>query len=70
MIAMMIEKSKNAGSKIGFCGQAPSDDPSYAGFLVKLGIDSISFNPDALLKGIKNIRNAEEETLKYNPYSL
>jgi len=61
MIATMISKSKKAGTKIGLCGQAPSDFPEFARFLVDEGIDSISFNPDAILKGIENIRTAEEE---------
>ena len=39
----------------------PSDIPEFARFLVKAGIDSISFNPDALLQGINNILAAEEE---------
>ena len=52
MIAMMISKAKLAGTKIGFCGQAPSDLPEFAKFLVGQGIDSVSFNPDSLLKGI------------------
>jgi len=60
MIAMMISKAKNAGVKIGLCGQAPSDFPEFAQFLVKQGIESISFNPDALLKGIENILKAED----------
>ncbi|HEU4634194.1 MAG TPA: phosphoenolpyruvate synthase, partial [Flavisolibacter sp.] len=55
MIAMMIEKAKTMGTKIGLCGQAPSDDPEFAQFLVQKGIDSISFSPDALVKGIENI---------------
>lgn len=59
MIAMMIEGAKNAHTKIGLCGQAPSDFPDFAQFLVELGIDSISFNPDALLRGIENINAAE-----------
>ncbi|PKV50618.1 phosphoenolpyruvate synthase [Aquimarina sp. MAR_2010_214] len=59
MIAMAIEKANNSGKKIGLCGQAPSDFSEYASFLVKAGIDSISFNPDALLKGIENINKAE-----------
>jgi pyruvate,water dikinase len=59
MIATMISRAKNAGAKIGLCGQAPSDFPEFAQFLVEQGIDSISFNPDALLKGIENIRKAE-----------
>ncbi|HUZ60138.1 MAG TPA: phosphoenolpyruvate synthase [Hanamia sp.] len=64
MIATMISKSKKAGTKIGLCGQAPSDFPEFAKFLVEEGIDSISFNPDAILKGIENIRKAEEEKIK------
>jgi len=63
MIATVIKKAKEAGVKIGLCGQAPSDIPAFAKFLVEQGIDSISFNPDALLKGIKNINQAEA-TLK------
>jgi pyruvate,water dikinase len=59
MIATMIHKAKKAGVKIGLCGQAPSDFPEFANFLVEQGIDSISFNPDALLKGIENINKAE-----------
>jgi pyruvate,water dikinase len=64
MIAMMIEKAKDAGAKIGLCGQAPSDFPEFAGFLVHHGIDSISFNPDALLKGIENIRKLSDVSKK------
>ncbi|HRO47547.1 phosphoenolpyruvate synthase [Agriterribacter sp.] len=60
MITTMIAKSKKAGTKIGLCGQAPSDFPEFAKFLVEEGIDSISFNPDAIWKGIENIRKAEE----------
>ena len=63
MIATVIKKAKEAGVKIGLCGQAPSDIPAFAKFLVEQGIDSISFNPDALLKGMKNINQAES-TLK------
>ncbi len=59
MIEMVIEKANQAGIKIGFCGQAPSDFPEYASFLVNAGIDSISFNPDALLQGIENMNKAE-----------
>jgi pyruvate,water dikinase len=60
MIARMIMGAKQAGRKIGLCGQAPSDFPEFAKFLVAKGIDSISFNPDALLKGIQNICEAEK----------
>ena len=59
MIATVIDKAKSVGTKIGLCGQAPSDFPEFAQFLVQHGIDSISFNSDAILKGIENIRSAE-----------
>jgi pyruvate, water dikinase len=63
MIATMIDKAKKAGAKIGLCGQAPSDYPVFAQFLVEHGIDSISFTPDAILKGIENINKAEEQLM-------
>ena len=59
MIKMAIQSAKKTQTKIGLCGQAPSDFPEFAAFLVKEGIDSISFNPDALLQGIANINKAE-----------
>jgi pyruvate,water dikinase len=59
MLAQVIKSAKEAGVKIGLCGQAPSDHPEFARFLVEQGIDSISFSPDAILKGIENIRAAE-----------
>ena len=65
MIAMAIEKAKKSKTKIGLCGQAPSDFPDFAEFLVKQGIDSISFNPDALLKGIENTVKAEKHKHSY-----
>ncbi len=61
LIEMTLSKAKQSGTHTGLCGQAPSDYPEYARFLVKNGIDSISFNPDALLKGIENIAKAEGE---------
>lgn len=61
MIATMIDKAKMAGVNIGLCGQAPSDFPEFAQFLVEHHINSISFNPDALLKGIENINKAESK---------
>jgi len=50
MVQMAIEKTKRNGRKIGICGQAPSDYPEFAQFLVQQGIDSISLNPDSVLK--------------------
>ena len=60
MIAMAIASARKTNTKIGLCGQAPSDFPEFASFLVKEGINSISFNPDALLQGIENINRAEK----------
>jgi pyruvate,water dikinase len=68
MIAMMIERAKASGTKIGLCGQAPSDFPEFAQFLVGQGINSIAFNPDALLKGIENINKAELQAYRPELY--
>ena len=65
MIGNMIKAAHAAGAKIGLCGQAPSDYPEFTEFLVNLGIDSISFNADALLKGIANINRAEKRSGVY-----
>ncbi len=61
MISEVIRVAKAKGKKIGLCGQAPSDRPEFAKFLIKQGIDSISFNADALLKGIENMVEAERK---------
>ena len=50
MFAKGIKGAKAAGRKIGFCGQAPSDYPDIALFLARQGIDSISLNPDTVIK--------------------
>lgn len=52
MIRSVIQKAKANHRKIGICGQAPSDYPEFARFLVEQGIDSISLNPDSVLKTI------------------
>ena len=59
MIASVIQAAKSKGKKIGICGQAPSDYPEFAAFLVELGIDSISLNPDAVLKTTVKILEIE-----------
>ena len=59
LISQVIRIAKENNIKIGLCGQAPSDFPEFAQFLVEQGIDSISFNADALIKGIGNIKQAE-----------
>ena len=50
MIASVIKTAKARGRKVGLCGQAPSDYPEFAQFLVEQGIESMSLNPDAVLK--------------------
>lgn len=62
LIKETIRVAKRFEIKVGLCGQAPSDIPQFANFLVNEGIDSISFNPDALIKGIENILEAEKTT--------
>ncbi len=64
LIGMTLSKAQKSGTHTGLCGQAPSDYPEYAQFLVANGIDSISFNPDALIKGIENITQAESKLKK------
>lgn len=59
LISTTIQSAKKAGISVGLCGQAPSDNPAFAQFLVEQGIDSISFTSDALLKGLENIHLAE-----------
>ena len=60
LITQTIHAARRNNIKVGLCGQAPSDFPEFAQFLVDEGIDSISFNPDALIKGIENILEAEK----------
>jgi pyruvate,water dikinase len=58
-IRHVIEVAHKAGCKVGFCGQAPSDDPDYAAFLVKAGIDSISVTPDSFAAVKARVAKAE-----------
>ena len=59
-IAHVIKAAKAKGRKIGICGQAPSDYPEFAQFLVEQGINSISLNPDAVLKTTVKILEMEK----------
>jgi pyruvate,water dikinase len=61
LIRETIHAAKRNNIKVGLCGQAPSDIPEFAQFLVEEGIDSISFNPDAIIKGIQNILATEKK---------
>ena len=59
LISTVISRAKKSHKKIGICGQAPSDFPDFAQFLVRCGIDSISLNPDTMIK--TRFKIAEEE---------
>lgn len=60
-IASAIRTVKAAGKKIGICGQAPSDYPEFAEFLIRQGIDSISLNPDAVVRTTQRVLATECE---------
>ncbi|MBC7932771.1 MAG: phosphoenolpyruvate synthase [Rubrivivax sp.] len=63
MVAQAIEAARRAGKKIGICGQAPSDYPEFARFLVELGINSISLNPDTVIQTTQTIMEAETHAM-------
>lgn len=62
MIADVIAVCRRRNRKIGICGQAPSDYPEFARFLVEQGIDSISLNPDTVLRTIQAILETERRS--------
>ena len=64
MIAHAIEAARRAGKPIGICGQAPSDYPEFARWLVEQGIDSISLNPDTAIKTAFVVAAAEAKERK------
>jgi pyruvate,water dikinase len=59
MIRSVIERAHAVGCKVGFCGQAPSNDPGFARLLVGYGIDTISVTPDSFLAVKRNVAEAE-----------
>jgi len=61
MIRMAVEGARRNKRHSGLCGQAPSDYPDMAAYLVELGIDSISLNPDAVLRTIRHVLDAESQ---------
>jgi len=63
MIAQVIRSARTAHKPIGICGQAPSDFPEFAEWLVEQGIDSISLNPDTAIKTALRVGAAERRTL-------
>ncbi|KVD74547.1 phosphoenolpyruvate synthase [Burkholderia ubonensis] len=60
MIASVIKAAHDAGAKVGLCGQAPSDHPEFAAFLVGCGIDSISVSPDSFIAVKRHVAVAEQ----------
>ncbi|MFO0988013.1 MAG: phosphoenolpyruvate synthase [Alphaproteobacteria bacterium] len=59
MIRTVIEAAHRAGAKVGLCGQAPSDHPEFAEFLVECGIDSMSLSPDSFVAVKRRVAAAE-----------
>jgi pyruvate,water dikinase len=55
LISQIVKKCRDKGKYIGICGQAPSDFPDFAKFLIDEGIESISLNPDSILKTIEKL---------------
>lgn len=59
MIREIIRRAHACGSKVGLCGEAPSNHPEFAAFLVECGIDSISLNPDGFVAATRRVAEAE-----------
>ncbi len=64
MVATAIEVARKSKTKIGICGQAPSDFPEFAQFLVRQNIDSMSLNPDSVIKTMLKINKIESKKSK------
>jgi pyruvate,water dikinase len=64
LIRYLIEIGKKTNTKVGICGQGPSDLPDFAKFLVECGIDSISLNPDTVIKTTIDILKTEKRLKK------
>ena len=62
-IASVIADAHASGIRIGICGEAPSNDPAFAAFLVERGIDSMSLNPDSFVRTLKSVAAAEMRTV-------
>lgn len=60
MIVDVIERAHRCGTKVGICGQAPSNYPEFAAFLVETGIDSISLNPDSFISTTRTVAQTEQ----------
>jgi pyruvate,water dikinase len=62
-IRQAIRAARKTGTKIGICGQAPSDYPDFVAFLVEEGIDSISLNPDSVIGVIRRVAEVESRRI-------
>jgi pyruvate,water dikinase len=60
-IDTLIRKAHDADCSVGICGQAPSDHPRFAEFLVEAGIDSISVTPDSVPDVLRHVAEAEQQ---------
>ncbi len=61
MIRMAVEGARRNQRHSGLCGQAPSDYPEMAAFLVQIGIDSMSLNPDTVLSATRHVLAVERD---------
>ena len=64
LVKDVIHRAQACGRKVSICGQAPSDYPEFARFLVTCGIDSISLNPDTVIKTTQDIVEMEQQLVK------
>jgi pyruvate,water dikinase len=64
MISLAVEGCRRNERHSGLCGQAPSDFPEFADFLVRLGIDSISLNPDSIISVTRRVLEIEQQLAK------
>ena len=62
LVRQTIKVAREKGVKVGICGQAPSDFPEFTEFLVEQGIESISLNPDTIIKTLPEIKKAEQRS--------
>jgi pyruvate,water dikinase len=70
LISNLIRVAKEKGVKVGICGQAPSDFPDFAAFLVREGIDSISVTPDSVLRTIQALARQEQEADGWSAHEM
>jgi pyruvate,water dikinase len=67
LIADVIRRAHACGRPVGICGQAPSDHPEFAAFLVEAGIDSISVTPDSVIATLRRVAEVERAAANAAP---